>query len=128
MAINVLIVDDSITVRAVLQKALRLTGLDIAEIVQAANGVEALQVLNDRNIDFVFTDIIMSEMNGEQFVAQLHAEGRTADLPIVVISSAGDPERIKRLREMGVRGFVHKPFTPEQIKDAVIEHTGVETI
>ncbi len=127
MALKILIVDDSITVRAVLGKALRMTDLDIDEIVQAGNGLEALAALDEYgDFDIVFTDIIMPEMDGEKFVGHLHRTGRTKDLPVVVVSSAGDTERIARLRELGARGFIHKPFTPEQIQEIVVEHTGIE--
>ena len=125
MALKILIVDDSITVRAVLQKALRITNLDIAEILEAANGLEAMKVLAEQDVDIVFTDLVMPEMDGEQFVAKLNRDGLTDKLPVVVISSAGGSLRVERLRQLGVRGFVHKPFTPEQIEELVIEHTGV---
>lgn len=125
MALKILIVDDSITVRAVLKKALTLTRLEVGEVVQAANGVEALRVLTERPVDFVFTDIVMPEMNGEELIVELNAKGRLPDLPVVVISSAGDVALIERLRNLGARGFVHKPFTPEQIEDVVKANLGV---
>ncbi len=125
MSLKILIVDDSITVRAVLQKALRITNLDITGIYEAANGLEAMKVLAAQDIDIVFTDLVMPEMNGEEFIAKLSRDGLTDKLPVIVISSAGGTLRVERLRELGVRGFVHKPFTPEQIEELVIEHTGV---
>ena len=128
MALKILIVDDSITVRAVLTKALQLTETDLGEIIQAGNGREALEML-DRNpdVDILFTDIVMPVMDGEQLVAALNEAGHIDALPVVVISSAGDVERIARLRELGARGFVHKPFTPEQIQELLHQLTGVES-
>jgi len=126
MTLRILIVDDSITIRAVLKKALTLTNLEIGEIVQVGNGIEALKVLDEQSVDFVFTDIVMPEMDGEVFIAKLHETGRTPDLPVIVISSVGDKERIERLLAMGVRGFIPKPFAPEQIEDVVVENTGVK--
>jgi two-component system chemotaxis response regulator CheY len=124
MSLKIMIVDDSITVRAVLRKALSITNLDIAEILEAANGREALALLADHEVDIVFTDLVMPEMNGESFIEELHRQGLTGKLPVVVISSAGGTLRVERMREMGVRGFVHKPFTPERIEELVVEHTG----
>ena len=124
MSLKILIVDDSVTVRAVLQKALRITDLEIDEIYEAADGRQALQVLAEREVDIVFTDLVMPEMTGEEFVAKLHEDGATATLPVIVISSAGGTQRVERLQALGVRGFVHKPFTPERIEELVIEHTG----
>ncbi|MBU0742375.1 response regulator [bacterium] len=124
MSLKILIVDDSITVRAVLRKALRITNLAITEIFEAANGLEAMKILAEQDVDILFTDLVMPEMNGEEFIAKLSRDGLTDRLPVVVISSAGGSPRVERLRELGVRGFVHKPFTPEQIEELVIEHTG----
>lgn len=124
MSLKILIVDDSITVRAVLRKALSITNLDIEEIFEAGNGREALSVLAEQEVDILFTDLVMPEMNGEELVTQLHRDGVTERLPVIVISSAGGAPRVKRLRAAGVRGFVHKPFTPERIEELVIEHTG----
>jgi len=126
MALKIMIVDDSITVRAVLRKALQITGLDIAGIHEATNGAEALEILESERVDIVFTDLVMPEMSGEQLIERLHEDGRVGELPVIVISSAGGAPRVERLRELGVRGFVHKPFTPEQIEELVVEHTGAE--
>jgi len=126
MALKILIVDDSITVRAVLRKALQITDLDIAGINEATNGLEALEVLESEDVDIVFTDLVMPEMSGERMIERLHRDGRIDELPVIVISSAGGTPRVDRLRELGVRGFVHKPFTPEQIEELVVEHTGAE--
>ncbi|MBC8424048.1 response regulator [bacterium] len=124
MSLKILIVDDSITVRAVLRKALSITNLEIDEIFEAGNGREALSVLAEREVDIMFTDLVMPEMSGEELVAQLKQDGVLDRLPVIVISSAGGASRVERLRAAGVRGFVHKPFTPERIEALVIEHTG----
>lgn len=124
MSLRILIVDDSITVRAVLRKALGITNLEIGEIHEAGNGREALAMLAEHEVDILFTDLVMPDMNGEELVAQLHSDGVTERLPVIVISSAGGAPRVERLQEMGVRGFVHKPFTPECIEELVVEHTG----
>ena len=127
MSLRILIVDDSITVRAVLKKVLDVSNLEISEVILAVNGREGLDVLNEREVDLVFTDLVMPEMTGEEMIERLHEQGLTAQVPVVVISSAGGTPRIRRLTDMGVRGFIHKPFTPEQVEKLIIEHTGVMT-
>ena len=68
MAYNVLVVDDSETIRAVLVRTLKITGVEINEIFQAENGAKALEVIDQNWIDIVFADINMPVMNGIEFV------------------------------------------------------------
>jgi two-component system, chemotaxis family, chemotaxis protein CheY len=126
MAFNILLVDDSLTVRAVIKKTLRLAGIEIGELHEAGNGQEALAVLDANWIDLVFADLCMPIMDGEEFVDHLHESGAIANLPVVIVSSAGSEPRIARLREKGVRDFVHKPFTPERIREVVDQVMGVQ--
>ena len=89
MAINILIVDDSAVMRAMILKSLRMTGLDIGETFQAGNGQEGLEALNDNWIDVVIADINMPVMNGEEMIDHMRENPATADIPIVVISTEG---------------------------------------
>ncbi|MEZ4388584.1 MAG: response regulator [Candidatus Krumholzibacteriia bacterium] len=125
MAFNILLVDDSLTVRAVIAKALQLAGVDIGNLYEAENGAEALKVLDQEWVDLVFADISMPVMTGEELVERLHESGAIKDLPVVIVSSAGNEPRIKRLRELGIRDYIHKPFTPEQIREVVDKVMGV---
>jgi two-component system chemotaxis response regulator CheY len=125
MAFNILLVDDSLTVRAVIAKALQLAGVDIGELYEAENGAEALNVLEEQWVDLVFADISMPVMTGEEFVEKLHESGQIEDLPVVIVSSAGSEPRIQRLRDLGIRDYIHKPFTPEQIREVVDKVMGV---
>jgi len=118
MAINILIVDDSAVMRAMILKSLRMTGLDIGETCQAGNGREGLEALNDNWIDVVIVDINMPVMNGEEMIDHMRDNPATADIPIVVISTEGSEERLQRLKEKGA-AFIHKPFTPETIRDTM---------
>ena len=124
MALNVLIVDDSGVMRAMILKTLRMTGLPLGEIVQASNGQEGLEALDDNWIDLVIADINMPVMNGEEMIDRMKANPETSNLPTVVVSTEGSETRIDRLQAKGVR-FVHKPFTPEMIRDTIQEITGV---
>ena len=124
MALNVLIVDDSSVGRMMVAKSLQLSGLPFGEIHQAANGQEGLDVLAEHQVDMVFADINMPVMNGEEMITNIRANDAWADISIVVISTEGSQTRIERLEQHGA-AFIHKPFTPETVRDVVREVTRI---
>ena len=115
MAFNILIVDDSKTIRSILSKTLRLTGMEINQIFEAGNGKEALECLQGNWIDLVLTDLNMPVMTGIELVGAMAADGLLKDIPVIVVSTDGSTTRIEELKEKGVREYVRKPFTPEAI-------------
>ena len=125
MAFNILLVDDSLTVRKVIGKALQLAEVDIGQLFEAGNGAEALAVIEKEWVDLVFADIMMPVMDGEQFVEKLNETGQIKELPVIIVSSAGSEPRVQRLKELGVRDYLQKPFTPEQIREVVDTVMGV---
>ncbi len=124
MELNLLLVDDSATVRGMITRALRLAELPLGEIMQAANGVEALGILEQKPVDVVLTDIHMPEMDGLTFIAHLRANPAFAGLPVIVVSTEGGAERMEEARRNGVTAYLRKPFTPEQVKEAVNSAVG----
>ena len=120
MGYNVLVVDDSKTIRAILSKTLRLTGISIGEIFEAGNGQEALECLHGRWIDLVLTDLNMPVMTGTELIEAMVADDLLKNVPVVVISTDGSSTRIEELKAKGVREYIQKPFTPEAV-GAIIE-------
>lgn len=115
MAYNILLVDDSGTVRAMIRKTLRLTKLDLGEVHEAANGAEALDVLAKHWIDLVLCDINMPIMSGHELVAQMQSDQLLNSIPVAIVSTEGSEQHIAELRDLGIRGYLRKPFTPEEI-------------
>jgi len=124
MALNVLIVDDSKIMRSMISKTMSMSGLPLGEIHQAGNGKEGLDALDDNWVDLVIVDINMPVMNGEEMIDRMKENPHTKDIPTLVVSTEGSKTRIERLREKGAR-FIHKPFTPERIRDTVRDLTGI---
>jgi len=118
MSLNVLIVDDSAVMRSMVQKTLRMSGVELGEVLQAGNGQEALALLEKHWVDLALVDINMPVMNGEELIEHIRRRPETADLPVIVISTEGSETRIERLHQKGA-AFVHKPFTPEMIEQIV---------
>ncbi len=123
MALNILIVDDSSVMRAIILKTLRLSQLDLGEIHQANNGEEALKVLDGNWVDLALVDINMPVMDGEEMIDRLRGNPATADLPVIIVSTEGSETRKEGLMQKGVR-FVHKPFTPETLRDSILRTLG----
>ncbi len=123
MALNILVVDDSKVMRAIINKTLRLSQLELGEVYEAANGQEALQVIEGHWIDLALVDINMPVMDGGEMIDRLRLNPATADLPVIIVSTEGSETRKEVLRQKGV-GFVHKPFTPESLRDAILKTLG----
>ena len=124
MSLNILIVDDSAVVRAMILKTLRMAGIPLAEVHQAADGQQGLDALEAHWIDLVFADINMPVMNGEEMINKIRQQPEWEELPIIVVSTEGSATRIERLQQKGA-SFVHKPFTPESIQNIIKKVTGV---
>jgi len=125
MSINILIVDDSSTVRAVIEKTLRISGIEIGNILHAGNGNEALEVLRKNWVDLVITDINMPVMNGVELINKMSQDELLKTIPIAIVSTEGSQTRVEELKSKGVKAYLRKPFTPESLKKLVIDLLGV---
>ncbi|MGE5188496.1 MAG: response regulator [Gemmatimonadota bacterium] len=123
MSLNVLIVDDSVTIRTVIAKAIGLSNAPVNEIQFASNGQEALNILNKSFVDLVLADINMPVMNGVEMVEQMQSQDHLKKIPVVVVSTEGSSTRIEDLKSKGVKAFIRKPFTPESICQVILEAT-----
>ncbi|MBN2329095.1 MAG: response regulator [Candidatus Omnitrophica bacterium] len=124
MPFNILIVDDSKIVHAMLTQALEMTDIELGEIFHAMNGREGLDLLRRHSVDLVLSDIHMPEMDGVEMVEQVRLDESLRSIPIVVISSEGSRKRMEQLRENGVQYFIRKPFTPEKINESIRQAMG----
>ena len=124
MSFNVLIVDDSAVMRAMIARVVRLSGVPLGELFEAPNGAEGLRVVREQWVDLVLLDINMPVMNGEEMLRRLRAEPETAALPVIVVSTESSDTRVHALEALGV-AFVHKPFAPEDLRDTILRITGV---
>jgi two-component system chemotaxis response regulator CheY len=116
MAFNILIVDDSLPMRAVIKRIIRASGFKAGEILEASSGVEALKMLREQWFDLVLTDYNMPEMNGMELIDAMKKEELLSTIPVVVITTEGSQRKIAEFLEKGATDFIQKPFTPEVIK------------
>ncbi len=125
MAYNVLIVDDSKIIRAMVSKTLKLSNLELNELHEAANGKEALECLHDNWVDVVLTDLNMPVMTGMELIDEMAKDGLLKEIPVIVISTDGSATRIGQLKKKGVREYIRKPFTPETVSEIIETVLGV---
>ena len=119
MGYNILIVDDSAIVRAVIERALRMSGVAVSEVYHAANGQLALEQLEAQAVDLVFADLNMPVMDGVTMIGEMEERGLLARTAVVVVSTDRSEVRMRELKAHGVREYLNKPFTPESIRDTV---------
>jgi two-component system, chemotaxis family, chemotaxis protein CheY len=117
LAYRILIVDDSPAMRAFIRRVIDLSGFDAPLCAQASNGQEALKILREEWVDAVLTDINMPVMDGESLLRTLAADPLLCSIPVIVISTDGTESRIERLLALGARGYVTKPFAPEDLRE-----------
>lgn len=124
MAFNILIVDDSKTIRSVIKKTLQIAEVPMGQLYEATNGAEGLNTMKDNWIDLVFADINMPVMTGIEMIEKMSQDKMLEKTPVVIISTEGSKTRIEELFKMGVRAYIRKPITPEILRNVVKDVMG----
>ncbi len=119
-SIRALIVDDSSVMRKIVERSLIQAGLELTSVFGAGNGAEALSVLADNQVDLILCDINMPVMDGLEFVKQLPGVPNAKGVPVVMITTEGSEAHVVQALSSGARGYIRKPFTPDQVKEHVI--------
>lgn len=117
MALDVLIVDDSAAIRKILQRVLRQTEMPIGTIHEAGDGLEALALLEKQSVGLILSDINMPNMDGLEMLAKLKANDAYKSVPVIMITTEGNQNKVMEAVSLGAAGYVRKPFTTEQIKE-----------
>ena len=113
MAIRkVLVVDDSDTDRKNLEQ--NVSGAGYA-VITAKSGRDAVAITKSEHPDAVLLDVIMPDMNGFQACRAITSDATTKNIPVILVSSKGEKTDKVWGQEQGARGYVTKPFTPDQI-------------
>jgi two-component system, chemotaxis family, chemotaxis protein CheY len=124
MPYNVLIVDDSSTMRNVIKKVLRLTGISFGSCLEAGNGQEAMVILENNWVDLILSDINMPVMDGFGLLRAVKSQPSFQDVPVVLITTESNEKRLQEAMQLGAKGYIHKPFTPETVRSLVREVMG----
>ena len=119
MAKTLMIIDDSATMRKIIMRTVRMSGLEFDRIEEAGNGAEALEKLGAEPLDIVLCDINMPNMDGLQLLKTLHERTGLGELCFIMITTEASRDRATEAIQLGARGYVRKPFTAAEITGAI---------
>ena len=119
MGKNVLLVDDSKTMRIIIGRSLRQAGIIFDNIFEAAGGLEALEVLENEAVDIVLSDINMPNMDGIAFLREKATRDGMKDIPVLMISTETGTDIIGEAKSLGAVGAIKKPFTPDKVNEVL---------
>jgi len=105
--------------RKIVSRSLRQAGLDFDEILEAADGQEALDLLEKEKVDLILSDINMPNMDGMEFLRQKKENDSIKDIPVVMITTEGGADIIGEAKSLGAAGSIKKPFKPETINEVL---------
>ncbi|MFH1019630.1 MAG: response regulator [Pseudomonadota bacterium] len=112
---RIAIVDDSGTARMFIRRCLEIAGFQGAEIIEAVNGKDALEQIRNAPVDLLLTDLTMPVMDGTTLLKWIKANPKLCQLPVLVISSAGNPAKEIELKALGAMGVLDKPVSPAKL-------------
>ena len=110
--ITCLVVDDEVRLRDALRRVLEESGY---ECLTAESGAAALEILERSDIPVVLSDLNMPEMDGNDLLKRVKASPKTTDIPVVVVTSVGNPAKEKELMALGALAVLTKPVTPADL-------------
>jgi two-component system chemotaxis response regulator CheY len=119
---KILIVDDSKTIRQQVSFTLTKGGYSVVEAEDGIDGIAKLKAESD--IAMIISDVNMPNMNGIEMVEHIHADPELSKVPIVMLTTDGSAELINRAKASGAKGWLVKPFKPEQLIAIVAKLTG----
>jgi two-component system chemotaxis response regulator CheY len=115
MNATVMIVDDAIFMRSIMRGIVKDKGFTV--VAEAASGIEAMKNLHIYNPDIITLDIILPDSNGLDLLESILAA--SPHTKVVVCSSIGQDQIIKKAMDLGAKGFIQKPFTPEKVLEVL---------
>ena len=116
MAASILAVDDSASMRQMVSFTLKGAGYDV---VEAADGVEALNIAKTRSVNLVITDVNMPNMDGISLIRELRALPSYKFTPLLMLTTESSAEKKQQGKAAGATGWIVKPFNPEQLLNTV---------
>ncbi len=121
-AMSILIVDDYSTMRRIVRNL--LTQLGFTNLDEAANGKEAIEKLQEKQIDMIISDWNMEPMTGFDLLKHVRADAKTKDMPFILVTAESKPENIIAAKQAGVSNYIVKPFSVDTLKSKIVSVIG----
>jgi CheY-like chemotaxis protein len=109
---NVLVIEDDKIMGQMVTEILDDVGFEVTTVT---NGKAALKALEENLIDFIVLDILLPEIDGFEIYAKLQESPTTKNIPVMIVSAWADENNIQRASQMGIRQFLPKPFTEDEL-------------
>jgi two-component system chemotaxis response regulator CheY len=109
-----------------MKRTLSLSNISINRIFEASDGEQALELVDTEQIDLIILDLYMPVMDGMEVLETIRNRSVTKHIPILIVSTESNESMIKQIETLG-SGFVHKPFTPEMLREEIVKVSGENT-
>ncbi len=116
---NVLLVDDSATMRKIVKRKIKEIGFTVDEFFEAGDGKQALEIVFNNSVDLILLDWNMPVMNGLEFVQTLSSVKLPKKITVIMLTTEGSPEKITEATSSGVDSFLLKPVTTEHLREGL---------
>ena len=114
--LNVLIIDDSMVIRKMLRRVLGECSINIKEILEAGDGSQALKLLEANTVHLVMCDVNMPVMGGLEFLEAYGKRPEWSAIPVIMVTTEGGMENVVKAVQLGAKGYIHKPFTTDEVR------------
>jgi two-component system chemotaxis response regulator CheY len=118
---KVMVVDDSSVMRQIIKNNLKQLGFELANLLDAEDGEEALGKIGQGGVDLVISDWNMPKMTGIDFLKAVRADDALKELPFLMVTSEADKEKIMEAVQAGVNQYIVKPFNANQLEEKIKE-------
>lgn len=118
--LDILIVEDCEVMRLVIHRTIKMCSFETDKIIEAADGNIGLYWLKNLKFDLVIADLNMPGMSGSEMIANLRIDPKFDDTPILIVSAESNESRVNVIRGL-TDGFIHKPFSPEKLRDEILK-------
>lgn len=115
--LKILAVDDSPTMRRIIINTLKRAGYE--NVIEAADGKDALAKMAVEKPNFIITDWNMPEMDGLAFVTKIRSTAEYKELPVLMVTTRSVKDDIVDAMKAGVNSYIVKPFTPQTLKEKI---------
>lgn len=116
---KVMVVDDSSVMRQIIKNNLKQLGFELANLLDADDGEEALKMIRQDEVDLVISDWNMPKVTGIDLLKSVRLDGDLKELPFLMVTSEADKEKIIEAVQAGVSQYIVKPFNASQLEEKI---------